>query len=60
MIFPPERETVEGGVSHGEVSEILEKPISKNEQVRRGDSLSEKLIKIRLDTSVDVDGWAEL
>ena len=34
VIFPPERETVEGGESHGEVSEIFEKPIAKVEQVR--------------------------
>ena len=33
VIFPPEKETVDGGISQGEVSEILEKPISKDEQV---------------------------
>ncbi len=34
MIFPPEKETTEGGVSQGEVSELLEKPTSKDEQMR--------------------------
>ena len=35
VIFPPERDTVEGGEAHGEVSEILEKPINRDEQVGR-------------------------
>ncbi|CAD6582013.1 MAG: hypothetical protein TREMPRED_003155 [Tremellales sp. Tagirdzhanova-0007] len=34
VIFPPERDTVEGGVFHGEMSEIFEKPISKVDQLR--------------------------
>lgn len=33
MIFPPEQETAAGGIAHGEISEILEKPFSKAEQV---------------------------
>lgn len=33
MVFPPEKDTAEGGPAHGEVSEILEKPINKDEQV---------------------------
>ncbi|KAE8540763.1 hypothetical protein D1P53_003127 [Cryptococcus gattii VGV] len=32
-VFPPEKDTAEGGSAHGEVSEILEKPINKDEQV---------------------------
>ncbi|KAK4685448.1 hypothetical protein P7C73_g4703, partial [Tremellales sp. Uapishka_1] len=34
VVFPPESETREGGASHGEHSEILEKPLSKAEQMR--------------------------
>jgi septum formation protein len=34
VIFPPERDTAEGGKAHGETSEILEKPLSRDEQVR--------------------------
>ena len=34
VIFPPEKDTQDGGDAHGEVSEILEKPFSKQEQVR--------------------------
>ncbi|WVQ83550.1 septum formation protein Maf [Cryptococcus sp. DSM 104549] len=34
VIFPPEKDTVEGGVAHGEVSEVLEKPINKDEQAK--------------------------
>ena len=34
VVFPPEKDTSEGGVSYGQVSEILEKPISKDEQLR--------------------------
>lgn len=34
VIFPPEHETAEGGIAHGEVSEVLEKPFSRDEQVR--------------------------
>lgn len=33
VIFPPEKDTAEGGDAHGETSEILEKPLSKHEQV---------------------------
>lgn len=33
VVFPPEKDTAEGGSAHGEVSEILEKPINKDEQV---------------------------
>lgn len=33
VIFPPERDTAEGGKHEGEVSEILEKPISRQDQV---------------------------
>jgi septum formation protein len=32
VIFPPERDTAEGGKHEGEVSEILEKPISREDQ----------------------------
>ena len=32
VIFPPERDTAEGGKHEGEVSEILEKPISRQDQ----------------------------
>lgn len=34
MIFPPEKDTAEGGKHEGEISEILEKPVSKADQVR--------------------------
>lgn len=34
VVFPPEKDTAEGGPAHGEVSEILEKPINKDEQAR--------------------------
>ncbi|GFZ42878.1 hypothetical protein JCM24511_00596 [Saitozyma sp. JCM 24511] len=34
VIFPPEKDTAEGGDAHGETSEILEKPLSKHEQAR--------------------------
>ncbi|ORX36412.1 inosine triphosphate pyrophosphatase-like protein [Kockovaella imperatae] len=34
VIFPPEEDTAEGGEAHGEESEILEKPMSKDEQRR--------------------------
>ncbi|KIR31232.1 septum formation protein Maf [Cryptococcus deuterogattii 99/473] len=34
VVFPPEKDTAEGGSAHGEVSEILEKPINKDEQAR--------------------------
>jgi septum formation protein len=33
VIFPPEKETAEGGSAHGETSEILEKPLNRAEQV---------------------------
>ncbi|BEI80192.1 hypothetical protein CcaverHIS002_0107210 [Cutaneotrichosporon cavernicola] len=32
VIFPPEKETAEGGSAHGETSEILEKPLNRAEQ----------------------------
>jgi septum formation protein len=34
VIFPPERDTADGERAHGETSEILEKPINEEEQVR--------------------------
>nr|XP_019012400.1 septum formation protein Maf [Kwoniella pini CBS 10737]OCF51181.1 septum formation protein Maf [Kwoniella pini CBS 10737] len=34
VIFPPEKDTIEGGQYHGEISEVLEKPINKDEQAR--------------------------
>ena len=34
VIFPPERDTAEGGKHEGEISEILEKPISRADQAR--------------------------
>ncbi|KAK1920810.1 inosine triphosphate pyrophosphatase-like protein [Papiliotrema laurentii] len=34
VIFPPEKETREGGRYHGEVSEIMEKPVNKDEQTK--------------------------
>jgi len=34
VIFPPEKDTAEGGKHEGEISEILEKPVSKADQVR--------------------------
>nr|XP_018264365.1 septum formation protein Maf [Kwoniella dejecticola CBS 10117]OBR86523.1 septum formation protein Maf [Kwoniella dejecticola CBS 10117] len=34
VIFPPEKDTAEGGQFHGEISEVLEKPINKDEQAR--------------------------
>ncbi|ORY25250.1 inosine triphosphate pyrophosphatase-like protein [Naematelia encephala] len=34
VIFPPEKDTQENGAAHGEISEILEKPINKDEQIR--------------------------
>lgn len=34
VIFPPEKDTAEGGIAHGEHSEILEKPPNKAEQAR--------------------------
>lgn len=33
MIFPPEKDTIDGGIAQGETSEILEKPLSKEDQV---------------------------
>ena len=33
VIFPPEKDTVDGGIAHGETSEVLEKPLSKQDQV---------------------------
>jgi septum formation protein len=33
VIFPPEKDTAEGGEAHGETSEILEKPLSRDDQV---------------------------
>ena len=36
VIFPPERDTAEGGKHEGEVSEILEKPISRQDQASLG------------------------
>jgi septum formation protein len=35
VIFPPEKDTAEGGKHEGEISEILEKPISRADQVSR-------------------------
>lgn len=40
VIFPPERDTREGGSAHGETSEILEKPISRDDQVSLSQSAS--------------------
>nr|XP_019049948.1 septum formation protein Maf [Kwoniella bestiolae CBS 10118]OCF28878.1 septum formation protein Maf [Kwoniella bestiolae CBS 10118] len=40
VIFPPEKDTVEGGEYHGEISEVLEKPINKHEQIRSLSSMS--------------------
>jgi hypothetical protein len=34
VIFPPEKDTAEGGKHEGEISEILEKPVSRADQVR--------------------------
>lgn len=34
VIFPPLKETRAGGASHGETSEVLEKPINKEDQMR--------------------------
>ncbi|KAK8861326.1 septum formation protein Maf [Kwoniella newhampshirensis] len=34
VIFPPEKDTAEGGSAHGEVSEVLEKPINKEDQAK--------------------------
>ncbi|WVQ94321.1 septum formation protein Maf [Kwoniella sp. CBS 9459] len=34
VIFPPEKETVDGGIHQGETSEVLEKPLNKAEQAR--------------------------
>lgn len=44
VIFPPEKETAEGGSAHGETSEILEKPLNRAEQVSL--SPSEKLTAV--------------
>ena len=35
VIFPPEKDTAEGGKHEGEISEILEKPVSRADQVGR-------------------------
>ncbi|EJT46125.1 hypothetical protein A1Q1_05336 [Trichosporon asahii var. asahii CBS 2479] len=40
VIFPPEKDTAEGGKYHGEHSEILEKPINKEEQLRALDLMA--------------------
>lgn len=40
VIFPPEKDSAEGGISAGEVSEILEKPLNKEEQYRILDEMS--------------------
>ncbi|WVO17937.1 septum formation protein Maf [Cryptococcus depauperatus] len=34
VVFPPEKDTEEGGAAHGEISEILEKPINNDEQAK--------------------------
>ncbi|WVQ73889.1 septum formation protein Maf [Cryptococcus sp. DSM 104548] len=34
VVFPPEKDTAEGGDAHGEVSEILEKPVNKDDQAK--------------------------
>jgi hypothetical protein len=33
VIFPPEKDTRPGGLYEGEISEIMEKPANKHEQV---------------------------
>lgn len=40
VIFPPEKDTAEGGISAGQTSEILEKPLNKEEQYHLLDLMS--------------------
>ncbi|BEJ11275.1 hypothetical protein CspHIS471_0106970 [Cutaneotrichosporon sp. HIS471] len=46
VIFPPEKETAEGGSAHGETSEILEKPLNKAEQFRILDLMSSRSCEV--------------
>jgi septum formation protein len=40
VIFPPEKDTAEGGKHEGEISEILEKPVSRADQVSDASSFA--------------------
>ncbi|TXT11028.1 hypothetical protein VHUM_01779 [Vanrija humicola] len=46
VIFPPEKDTAEGGVAHGEHSEILEKPPNKHEQLRLLDLMAGRACEV--------------
>jgi septum formation protein len=43
VIFPPEKDTAEGGKHEGEISEILEKPVSRADQVGYASLLAYRL-----------------
>ncbi|RXK38823.1 septum formation protein Maf [Tremella mesenterica] len=46
VIFPPEADTRPGGISQGETSEILEKPVSKADQTRILSSMSGRACEV--------------
>ncbi|WWC98889.1 septum formation protein Maf [Kwoniella sp. B9012] len=52
VIFPPEKDTVEGGQYHGEISEVLEKPINKHEQIRSLSSMSGRQCEVITGVSI--------
>ncbi|WRT65427.1 septum formation protein Maf [Kwoniella shivajii] len=52
VIFPPEKDTAEGGQYHGEISEVLEKPINKNEQTRSLSSMAGRQCEVITGVSI--------